>query len=106
MVDIGKERHTFEDWIELLWITVRPVRRRLLPVQRQDKADLLTLKTHIIERIHHGIWFDRTRERYLRVELRRRALKAILDLLLQCIWLWKSNRFGGFGGHNADKPKV
>lgn len=96
MVDIRLERHTLKDWFELLWITVRPARWRLLPVQRQDKADLMTVDLYIIERIYHGIWFDRTRGRYLKVELRRRALKGIRDLLFQGILPWKSNHSGDF----------
>lgn len=105
MVDIKPERDSLKDWLELLWITVRPARRRLLPVQRLDKTDLLTLNRYIIERIYHGIWFDRTRGRYLKAELRRRALRAICDLLLQHIWPWKSNRFGDSVGHGANKPR-
>jgi len=106
MADIKLERHSLKDWLELLWITVRPARRRLLPVQRLDKTDLLTLDRYIIERIYHGIWFDRTRGRYLKAELRRRALRAIRALLFQGIWPGKPNRFVGFGDHSADKPEV
>ena len=106
MADIKLERHSLKDWLELLWITVRPARRRLLPVQRLDKADLLTLDRYIIERIYHGIWFDQTRGRYLKAELRRRALRAIRGLLLQRIWPWKSNHSGDSWGHDADKPEV
>lgn len=96
-------RHTLKDWIALFWITIRPPRRILLPEQRLDKAFLTKQSLDIIERIHHGIWFDRTRERYLRVELRRRALKAICDLVLQRILLWKLNRLVD---HRKDKLKV
>lgn len=96
---IGR-RHTFSDWLELLWITVRPVRRTPLQVEELDRVSLSKQDLDIIERRHHAIWFGRTGKRYLRAELRRRAVKALYRLVVEHIRSWKVDRSGD---HHANK---
>ena len=88
-------RHTLKDWLELLWATFLPPKRRLGEIHKRNKAFLKILDLDTLEHSYHAIWFGRTELRCLKAELRRRTLKAILYLLLQYVGFAKSDRLEG-----------
>jgi hypothetical protein len=77
MIEQQSPRQHWKEGMRLLRVIYRKPRKPDDPYEIGDMATLSVRELRKVEREYHEIWFSLTRLRYLRAELRRRALREI-----------------------------
>lgn len=71
------QSHTVKEWLGLLWETFRPQQRPLDGWEQQCKAFLPEEDLNTVVRKFRGRLYDQVKLRYVRAEVRRRALRGL-----------------------------